>query len=152
MNLSQMFRLQETLTIEAGGGACDTPPGRQGPCKEDGSSDGDGGGDNKPPERVSSTYGVMPSKEKFEEHFDKTLASDGNGRSTYNISLGRSDSRALDGFRLGDGEYTSDQLYKAVSEVHHAWSNATDDDDTEKLDAAMDVVSGIMETLNFEWI
>jgi hypothetical protein len=37
------MNLAHLLTLQFGGAPCDTPPGRQGPCKEDGSSDGGSG-------------------------------------------------------------------------------------------------------------
>jgi hypothetical protein len=54
MNLVQLFRLSNE--IKAGGGPCDSPPGRQGPCAEDG---GTGGGSYKDGDKVTVGSGTL---------------------------------------------------------------------------------------------
>ncbi len=100
----------------------------------------------------SITYGYMPIREDFSTAFARECP---NG---YRITLGASDSRACDGFKLGDGTYSEPQLWDAVGEI----VNAEPDDDGDYAGivgcgpnewyAAMDLVSSIMETLGFEWI
>lgn len=91
-------------------------------------------------EATSMTYGTLPTFEQFDSAFDAAELRDGR----YHITLGAADSRACENFRLGDGEYTADQLYAACKEIVEAW-NAEGTD-------AMDLVSGIIETLGFEWV
>lgn len=59
----------------------------------------------------SMTYATLPTRERFDDAFDAECP---NG---YRISLGSSDSRACDGFRLGDGTWTADQLWDAINEI-----------------------------------
>jgi hypothetical protein len=58
------------------------------------------------------TYGQLPSREDFEAAFEREVPGSG-----YRISLSSSDARACDGFKLGDGEWTADELWNAISEI-----------------------------------
>lgn len=118
----------------------------------------------------SMTYGTLPTREEWGEAFDKACPS-----GLYAIKLGPSDSRAVDDFKLGDGEWNEQGLWYAVSDIVAAQANdgpiACEDCDvtTEDLryetecpscgvpvvwknDAAMGVASAIMHALGFEWI
>lgn len=101
--------------------------------------------------RQSMTYGTMPTFGDFETAFDAECP-----RGTYAITLGSSDSRAMDGFKLGDGEWSTRPLYDACQEIVNASQvapiGAHQSRYYEKFDAAMDLVSSIMGTLGFEWI
>ena len=88
---------------------------------------------------TSMTYGTLPTLVEFTEAFDRECP---NG--TYNIHLGASDSRAIDNFSLGDGDWKARELYLACTEIV-----CSDGDIPEQ---AMDLVSSIMSTLGFEWI
>ncbi len=63
--------------------------------------------------QTSMTYGTMPSRGEFDAAFDRECP---NGK--YNIRLGSSDSRAMDGFNLGDGEWSATELYDACAEIN----------------------------------
>lgn len=97
------------------------------------------------------TYGVLPTQESFDEAFDRECPG-----GSYNIQLSRSDSRAVDGFLLGDGDWTAEQLWKAVTEiVTVSQLSQAEENHVEyyaKLDGAMDLVSSILGTLGFEWV
>jgi len=100
--------------------------------------------------RQSMTYGTMPTFEEFEAAFDAECP-----RGTYSIRLGASDSRTVDGFRLGDGEWRAKELYEACCEI--AAFDAEDNNGEyrgswEQKDAALDLVASIMDTLGFEWV
>ena len=60
----------------------------------------------------SMTYGQLPTREDFDAAFDHELQ---GGR--YRITLSHSDGEACEGFALGDGEWTADQLWRAISEI-----------------------------------
>ncbi len=94
----------------------------------------------------SMTYGVMPSHEDFDAAFERECP---NG---YNITLGASDSKAVDGFKLGDGCWTADQLWDAVNEIVTHWATDTNDEAGDLQDTRVDLVSCILGTLGFEWI
>ena len=98
---------------------------------------------------TAMTYGTLPTRAEFDEAFERECP-DG-----YHMQLGETDSRAVDGFRLGDGTLTADQLWAGVTEiVAYLPAGMSDDDPAElaKQDAAMDLVSGIMASLGFEWV
>jgi hypothetical protein len=71
-SLTQLFDLSAKLKqsrrprFNAGGAPCDTPPGRQGPCKEDGSSDGSGSGDTG-----KGGYKIAPDGKTFTDRHGK---------------------------------------------------------------------------------
>ncbi len=88
---------------------------------------------------TSLTYGVLPTRETFDAGFEVECP-DG-----YRIVLGRSDSASCEGFRLGDGTWSADELWSAIQEI-------VDSEVDEGYDARMDLVSAIMGTLGFEWI
>jgi len=60
---------------------------------------------------MKSTYGTLPTRTEFDIAFNAVCP---NG---YRIHLGFTDSRATDGFMLGDGTFTSDQLWAAIEEI-----------------------------------
>jgi len=91
---------------------------------------------------TTMTYGTMPTREEFDEAFDRECP---NG---YNIVLSRSDSRAMDNYNLGDGKYTARELWFAIKQI----VDSEDVDTTWADDGPMNLVSSIMETLGFEWV
>ena len=159
---------------------------------------------------LSLTYGQLPSREEFDAAFDRECQ---GGK--YRIRLGHSDAEACEGFILGGGKWTAEQLWQALCEianhpgdeitvsedeeledVYHILYPGTDrpcieigPDETELIgwaqrfcehhvthverarealnvaaaygqvghdfsrwESAMDVVSGILDTLGFEWV
>lgn len=52
----------------------------------------------------SLTYGQLPSRDDFAAAFDCEVSG------KYRIALSHSDSKACEGFNLGDGEWTADEL------------------------------------------
>ena len=62
--------------------------------------------------RQSMTYGQLPSREEFDAAFTQEVQS---GR--YRITLSHGDSRACDGFQLGDGAWTAEELWSAIIEI-----------------------------------
>jgi hypothetical protein len=95
---------------------------------------------------AAMTYGVLPTQEEFNEAFEACV----DGR--YSISFGYSDSQALDGFKLGDGEYTATELWDAITEIVNSEHDPITVSEDDRKNAAMDVVSCILDTLGFEWI
>ena len=99
---------------------------------------------------ISMTYGVMPKREDFQRAFERECP---NG---YHIVLSSSDSRAVDGFKLGDGVWSESDLWEAVNEIaeYHNLPSTVFLRPRGMYDpiSAMDLVSSIMETLGFEWI
>lgn len=85
------------------------------------------------------TYGHLPTYGTFEEAFDENVP---NGR--YSISLSRSDSRAADGTSIGDGDYTSRELYKGLKELVEKWNEGDED--------AGDLASSILASIGIEWV
>lgn len=85
------------------------------------------------------TYGTLPAFADFEDRFDRILARD--GRTKYRVQLSVSDSRAADGTPFGDGEYDARELYRALCELS-----------IKNTHAALDLVSSVLTTLEFEWI
>ena len=119
--------------------------------------------------RQSMTYGTLPTFEAFEAAFEAECP-----RGTYEITLGSSDSRAVDGFKLGDGEWTARGLFDACQEILSAENEPVSHADTcdvtsadleyaqscpvcgqdvvYTVDGAINLVASIMDTLGFEWI
>lgn len=158
----------------------------------------------------SMTYGRLPSREQFDNAFEREVPA-----GMYRITLSHSDAESCEGFSIGDGEWTADQLWRAIGQivnfpgdeitvseseewedVYHVLYPGTDrppieigPDESELIewaqrfcehhvthveiarqalnfaaaygevgrdlsrrDAAMDLVSGILTTLGFEWI
>jgi hypothetical protein len=60
----------------------------------------------------SMTYGQLPSRDDFDAAFDRELQ---GGR--YRITLSHSDGEACEGFALGDGEWSAEQLWNAIGEI-----------------------------------
>jgi hypothetical protein len=76
--------------------------------------------------RQSMTYGTLPSREDFDAALDREVSG------KYRITLSQSDSRACDGFNLGDGEWTADELWRAISQiVHYPGDEITVSEDSE---------------------
>ncbi len=92
------------------------------------------------------TYGVMPTLEQFQEAFDRECP-----KGTYNIQLARSDSAAVEDFKLGDGDWTALQLWEAINEIVH-FQPGYEQAAKWRHDQVMDLVSSILDTLGFEWI
>lgn len=89
-------------------------------------------------------YGTLPEYDEFSDRFDAVVDM------SYHIRLSRLDSLACEDFRLGDGAWKCNVLYTALQEVITAWnSNAGIN---AAIDTAMDVVSSILSTLEFEWV
>lgn len=59
----------------------------------------------------SLTYGQLPSREEFDAAFEREVP--GN----YRITLSHSDANACEGFNLGDGEWTADELWHAINQI-----------------------------------
>jgi hypothetical protein len=88
------------------------------------------------------TFGVMPTFEVFEEHFEQAI-----GDRPYVVRLNPSDSRAADGTSFGDGDYTARQLYKAVSELRDKFENGDESDEPAGL-----LASTVLQTIGIEWV
>jgi len=160
--------------------------------------------------RQSMTYGQLPMREEFDAAFEREVTG-----TRYRITLSHSDAESCEGFSIGDGEWTAEQLWRAICEiVSHAGDEITvsEDDNWEDVyqvfypgtdrapieigpdeseliewaqrfcehhvthvgiarealnfasaygevghdctrqESAMDLVSGILDTLGFEWI
>jgi hypothetical protein len=102
---------------------------------------------------ISFTYGVLPTREQFDTAFERECP---NG---YRIQLNSSDSRAVDGYRLGDGTYTASELWDCILEIviasigmRYRFIVVCDKNVAWRKDAAMDIVSSVLYTLGFEWI
>lgn len=93
---------------------------------------------------MTMTYGTMPTRTEFEGAF-ACECSEG----WYHITLGITDSIALEGFMLSEGNWNVEGLYHACAEVIAA---SQDQYDTRDAESALDVVSGVIETLGFEWV
>lgn len=78
------------------------------------------------------TYGVLPDRDSFYELYARA-----QGGKRYRISNVRDVEDA-------DGEYTDVELYKYLRELVERWENGDD--------AAGDLASSILSTLNAEWI
>lgn len=63
--------------------------------------------------RLTLTYGQMPTEAQWADAWHDTELRGGR----YHITLGRSDSEAMEGFRLGDGAWDCFDLYSACMEV-----------------------------------
>jgi hypothetical protein len=59
----------------------------------------------------SLTYGQLPSREEFDAAFEREV------HGSYRITLSRSDSDACEGFDIGDGEWTAEQLWRAINQI-----------------------------------
>lgn len=94
----------------------------------------------------SMTYGNLPTREQFDVAFDAECPGG------FRIVLNPSDSRAVDGFKLGDGCLTADQLWSAITEIVDRWRTDTGDEAGEYQDQRVDLVSSILYALGFEWI
>lgn len=91
----------------------------------------------------SMTYGTLPPKAEWDAHWEKL---DGQGElwhGRFHITLNEANGRAVEGFSLGDGDYTCDELWEAINEFVNSPSAS---------DEAMDLVSGIMYCMQFEWV
>jgi len=62
--------------------------------------------------RQSMTYGQLPTREEFDAAFEAEVTG-----SKYRIVLSDSDAESCEGFGLGDGEWTADQLWRAICEI-----------------------------------
>lgn len=99
--------------------------------------------------RTTLTYGVLPSFDVFEKHFDCEVP---DGR--FRIRLGRSDARAADGTSIGDGEYSAKELYKGLKELVAKNDAGAEGDSVEweAGDHAASLASSILERVGIEWI
>jgi len=88
---------------------------------------------------VALTYGKMPTKKQFEASFER-LVPDGQ----YEIRLSLADLEAAESTIIGDGLYDADELYKGVRQLTKKWDRGDE--------AAGDLASSILYTLEFEWI
>lgn len=93
----------------------------------------------------SMTYGELPTREEFNAAFSEWCET-----GKYSIVMGRSDSAACEDFKLGDGDWSDDALWTAITEIV-ADFNAKEHEDP-SAEMRMDIVSAIMGTLGFEWI
>ena len=88
----------------------------------------------------SMTYGELPSRDDFDSAWDRLDRAGELRGGLYHISLSESDSRAVDGYSLGDGAWTQDQLWDALEEINGDTIEGTE------------LVGSILYTLGFEWI
>ena len=88
------------------------------------------------------TYGTLPTREEFDTAFERECPKG------YHVELGPSDAEACDGFNFGDGVWSADDLWDFIVRVMSYWECGPVG---EALDV-MDVVSGVMLTLGFEWV
>jgi hypothetical protein len=58
------------------------------------------------------TYGQLPTREEFDAAFEREIAG-----TKYHITLSRSDAESCEGFRIGDGGWTAEQLWRAICEI-----------------------------------
>ena len=95
--------------------------------------------------RMAMTFGKMPTKAKWDEHWAAYADSP-----WYDINIGRGASARAADARLGlDGSYGRDELFQKVIDLYNI-ADAEDDYDGD--DSAASWASSIMETLGFEWI
>ncbi len=100
---------------------------------------------------VSMSYGQLPSREQFDTHYRAAV-----GTGNYEMELVGEDARvASDHWGSPDGlvgafhnkagySLSPDELWQFLESLIEAWSEGDD--------AAGDLASGILSTLNFEWI
>lgn len=98
---------------------------------------------------VSMSYGTLPSKEAFDEHFRAAV-----GDNDYTMELVGEDARVVQelsgdpqfagDFGKAGYRFDDDELYNLVGEMIEAWQSGDE--------AAGDLASGILYTLDFEWI
>jgi hypothetical protein len=55
---------------------------------------------------------MLPTREQFDAAFDREVTG-----SKYRITLSPSDAEACEGFMLGDGEWTAEELWRAITEI-----------------------------------
>ena len=88
---------------------------------------------------VSMTYGVIPKWKDFEKKFKKYV-----GKS-YNYVLKGTDASTAKKVGIPvRGDFSAKELYDIVMKLTDAWENGDDN--------AGDLASGILTTLEFEWI
>jgi hypothetical protein len=98
-----------------------------------------------PEPRMSMTFGKMPPKAKWDEHWEAYADSP-----YYEITIGQGRSARAAEARLGlDGSYDRDELFQKVIDLYNI---ADSEDDYDGDDSAASWASSIMETLGFEWI
>lgn len=97
---------------------------------------------------ITMNFGTLPTFAEFEEAFDREVPS-----GEYRITMGRSDADAFEGFRLGTDSYRCSELWAGIVEVaEYVGRDYPEDEDTARDDTMMSFVSGILETLGWEWI
>jgi hypothetical protein len=90
-------------------------------------------------EAKSMTYGEIPSFSDFKRHFRKEVGE------TYNYNLKGSDARTAKSAGIPvSGDFTDKELYAIVKKLINAWEDGDNN--------AGDLASGIMITLDYEWI
>lgn len=94
----------------------------------------------------SMTYGVMPTSEQFQEAFDRECPS-----GTFSIRMNGRDAGVTANFLIGDGDWTALQLWEAINEISH-YQPGADEAAKYRHDAAMNLVSSILDILGFEWV
>lgn len=113
------------------------------------------------PLRMSRTFGELPAREEFSALWEARDEAGELRGGRYHITLGRSDSEALERYQLGDGAYTESELYSALAEIvsdPEPWDLIDDPEGREmhrsyeRHDEAMSFVSSILETLGMEWV
>jgi len=94
--------------------------------------------------RTSLTYGILPEWPTFFEAFIR------NVKGLYRIRLNSSSSRAVDKYKLGDGDYTAQELWEAIQEIVNYIPQTPGG--MEMHEQALDIVSSILSTLEIEWV
>ena len=91
---------------------------------------------------TSMTFGVMPSFKDFQKNFKRSV----KGSKLYPYTLKGEDKTAAHNAGIPvSGEFTDKELYDIVKKLNKTWEYDGDED-------AGSLASGIMDTLDFEWI
>ena len=95
--------------------------------------------------RMSMTFGKMPSKAKWDEHWAAYA-----DRPWYDITVGQGRNAQAADARLGlDGSYDRDELFQKVIDLYNI-ADAEGDYDGDH--SAASYASSIMDSLGFEWV
>lgn len=97
----------------------------------------------------SMTYGVLPSKEMWDRHWSMLDDAGELRNSRYSVRLSTSDSRAVDGFKLGDDAWKCDELWEAITEIVNAEPDAITVSEDEERDDAYQIFYSNLDKVPF---